>query len=72
MAEYDWIVWSEEHGAWRGPGRIGYTRSLHAAARFTEKGAREIEANANRHRRPGSPPNEIAMPYPKPPGEVPD
>lgn len=45
MDEY--LIWSEEHGAWWRPGGHGYTSSLAQAGRFTEAKAREISASAN-------------------------
>jgi hypothetical protein len=44
-----YVIWSEEHGAWWGPGRHGYTRSLKAAGRYGEAEAREIVRQANQY-----------------------
>jgi transcriptional regulator with XRE-family HTH domain len=43
------LIWSEEHGAWWGPGRTGYTRSIREAGRYSLAEASEIVQNANRH-----------------------
>ena len=59
-----WVIWSEEHGAWWGPGRSGYVTSLERAGRYTEAQALEIEAKANRYR-PAGTYYEIAMPDPR-------
>lgn len=65
MTERLWVIWSEEHGAWWGPGEMGYVRSLARAGCYTEADARRIVARANRCL---DPPhfNEIAMPDPIP------
>jgi hypothetical protein len=47
---YPFVVWSFEHDAWWGPGRIGYTRDLAAAGRYSEAEARAIAEDANRYR----------------------
>lgn len=60
-----WVVWSEEHGAWWGPGRVGYYTSLMRAGRYTEAEARAIEAKANRYLPEGRA-HEVAMPDPWP------
>jgi hypothetical protein len=56
-----WVIWSEEHGAWWGPGERGYMRSLRDAGRYPEAVARKIVAKANRYLRDGRI-NEVAMP----------
>ena len=47
MSSY--VIWSEEHGAWWSPGRVGYTRSLLQAGRYSEEAAREIVKEANEY-----------------------
>jgi hypothetical protein len=42
-----WVIWSEEHGAWWGPGEHGYTRSLRSAGRYSKEDAKEIAFDAN-------------------------
>lgn len=61
-----WVVWSEEHGGWWAA-PSGYTTSLERAARYTEKRALEIEANANRYlpKTITTDYHEIAMPDPR-------
>lgn len=45
MDEY--LIWSEEHGAWWRPGSAGYTTSMAKAGRYTEDKARAIVNSAN-------------------------
>lgn len=45
----NYIIWSEEHGAWWAPHRRGYTRDLSMAGRYTEAEAAQIVADANRY-----------------------
>lgn len=40
------LIWSNEHGAWWGPDRCGYVRSLGKAGRYSESEALGICANA--------------------------
>lgn len=47
----EYLIWSEEHGAWWRPGRHGYTTSMVAAGRYGEMEARAIAASANAHGR---------------------
>lgn len=56
-----WIIWSEEHGRWWGPGGWGYTDELAKAGRYSEAEARKIERQGNI---PTDPPafKEIAIP----------
>jgi hypothetical protein len=61
------LIWSEEHGAWWKPGRIGYTRSIREAGRYSFDEAAEIVDTANRYLKSGF--NEIAMIDPMLPGE---
>lgn len=42
-----WVIWSEEHGMWWGPGRMGYTPSLRLAGRYSATAAAQIVADAN-------------------------
>jgi hypothetical protein len=60
-----WVVWSEEHRGWWGPGRVGYTPSLEHAGRYSQADAVAIEHRANRYL-PAGTYNEIAMPDPLP------
>ena len=43
------LIWSEEHGAWWKPGRMGYTRSIRDAGRYSLAEAMEIVSSANRY-----------------------
>ena len=45
MDEY--LIWSEEHGAWWAPYERGYTRSMKAAGRYSRERALAIAASAN-------------------------
>lgn len=45
----NYVIWSEEHGAWWAPARNGYTRELAKAGSYTEAEAEQIVANANRY-----------------------
>jgi hypothetical protein len=58
MGFYPFVVWSFEHDAWWGPGRMGYTTDLTKAGRYSEADATDIVAKANRYR---SIPYERAM-----------
>lgn len=44
-----YLIWSEEHGAWWLPARTGYTRHLMNAGRYSEQEADEIVIDANEH-----------------------
>jgi hypothetical protein len=54
-----WLIWSEEHGAWWKPGRLGYPRSIREAGRYSFDETSEIVENANRYVASGF--NEVAM-----------
>lgn len=45
MNEY--LIWSEEHGAWWAKNRCGYTHSMILAGRYNQSEAWSISANAN-------------------------
>lgn len=44
MSEY--LIWSNQHGAWWAPDRRGYTPWIEAAGRYAEADARRIVADA--------------------------
>ena len=44
-----WLIWSQEHGAWWAPFRLGYTRDLNCAGRYSFQEATRICAEANRY-----------------------
>lgn len=56
----EFLIWSEEHGRWWGPGRSGYTNSIRQAGRYTAGAAWQIVRDANY----GGTFNEIAIPVP--------
>ncbi len=56
-----YLIWSNEHRAWWGPGRHGYTTNTDMAGRYSEVEATEIVLNANRYQKPDLPPNEIMV-----------
>jgi hypothetical protein len=45
--EDEYLIWSEEHGAWWRPASAGYTTSMAKAGRYTLKVAQDITDNAN-------------------------
>jgi hypothetical protein len=53
------LIWSEEHGAWWRPGRMGYTTSIREAGRYSLDEATEIVENANRYLKSGF--NEVVV-----------
>lgn len=54
MSPSEWVIWSEEHGAWWAPGKWGYTKSLAEAGRFSEEDAQAICQSANAYCKPGT------------------
>jgi hypothetical protein len=44
MSEY--LIWSNEHRAWWGPGRHGYVQAIDHAGRYSKAEALDICANA--------------------------
>jgi hypothetical protein len=45
--EYEYLVWSFEHGGWWGPGEWGYVPRQAQAGRYTLERALEISRNGN-------------------------
>lgn len=45
----EWLIWSNEHGAWWGPGHRGYVTKRSEAGRYTYDTALQIVAGANAH-----------------------
>jgi hypothetical protein len=43
----EFIIWSEEHGAWWRPAHAGYTTSMAKAGRYSRREADAIVLNAN-------------------------
>lgn len=59
----DWLIWSNEHRRWWGPGEHGYTSDVTKAGRYTEERAKEIcDTASNGWHHPNQPPPEIAVP----------
>lgn len=59
--EDEYLIWSEEHGAWWLPERMGYTRHAALAGRYPQKEAEEIVLDANKHL-PADTFNELMFP----------
>jgi hypothetical protein len=49
VSEERYLIWSFEHGAWWRPARMGYTRRLSEAGRYSAQEARDIVFKANRY-----------------------
>jgi hypothetical protein len=47
----EYLIWSEEHGAWWRPCSAGYTPSMAKAGRYSHKDAQAIVDSANAHGR---------------------
>jgi hypothetical protein len=63
QAEPKYLVWSNEHSAWWGPDRCGYTRIIDNAGRYDRAAALSIAGTRDGgwHVRKGNP-DEIAIP----------
>jgi hypothetical protein len=59
-----YVIWSEEHGAWWAPKRNGYTRQLANAGRYQKAEADQIVSEANQYSRPPLAWSEVAIPDP--------
>ncbi len=57
----DYLIWSEEHGAWWRPYARGYTVSIVAAGRYSAERAAQIVRDANA----GGRFHEIMVPVPE-------
>lgn len=57
----EFLIWSEEHGRWWGPGECGYTSSIREAGRYYAHAAERICQAANY----GGTFHEIAIPVPQ-------
>lgn len=58
-----WLVWSNEHRAWWGPNRSGYTSIVERAGRYTLGDALDI--CDVRSQEPGKNPTELVQPAPE-------
>lgn len=58
----EYWIWSNEHGAWWGPAKLGYTRLLHEAGRYQKFMVDEILAKCNLTVAPDAWPLEVAIP----------
>ena len=45
MLSRDWLIWSNEHGAWWRPDSAGYTNKVESAGRYSEAEAKAICRN---------------------------
>ncbi|TYB69690.1 hypothetical protein FXF51_05885 [Nonomuraea sp. PA05] len=60
-----WLVWSNEHDAWWGPARRGYTHDVWAAGRYAETDAAVICRRAAYGWREGALPPEVMVSAPE-------
>ncbi|MFD1546956.1 hypothetical protein [Nonomuraea guangzhouensis] len=60
-----YLVWSNEHDAWWGPNRRGYTHDVWAAGRYAETEDAEVCRKAAYGWRGGSPPPEVMVAAPE-------
>lgn len=58
-----YVIWSNEHRGWWGPGRWGYVQTLKEAGLYPREEAVAIARQAGIARQPFSNPNEIALPF---------
>jgi len=56
-----WLIWSNEHKAWWGPRKNGYTRTRDDAGYYTFEEALQIVREANMHRSPDQEPYEAMV-----------
>jgi hypothetical protein len=56
-----YLIWSNEHGAWWGPGRRGYVRRIENAGRYSHAQAIEICTEAMPGRAGAQPLHEIPV-----------
>jgi hypothetical protein len=47
MSDQNWLIWSNEHGAWWRPQASGYTRNIGEAGRYTKEFADDVCSEAN-------------------------
>jgi len=58
----NWLVWSNEHGMWWSPNRLGYTPRRELAGRFQIEEAIRILSEANLYSSDTQQPNETMVP----------
>lgn len=56
------LIWSNQHRAWWGPGRMRYVKRISEAGRYSESEALEICTNALPGRRDSEPLPELPVP----------
>ena len=61
MSEAIWLIWSNEHGRWWAPGRMGYRAFIGQAGRYTIEEASQIVEDANRYQGEHAIPNEVKV-----------
>lgn len=61
------LIYSREHNAWWRPDRMGYTRNIEEAGRYSWMVAHAIVFEANRYATPEEGPAEFCYPAPPPP-----
>lgn len=59
-----WLIWSNQHNAYWGPGSCGYTRDVDKAGRYSTANAARICESANAYRG-NKLPHEIMVPSPE-------
>lgn len=60
--EPEYLVWSNEHGAWWGPNSCGYSTSIERAGRYPRSEALKIAKGARNGWSEYGLPDEIAVP----------
>lgn len=63
LEQHVYVIWSNEHRAWWGPGERGYVERLADAGCYPRSRAVEIAKHAQDGRARRDPPPEIALPY---------
>lgn len=64
MSVMNYLIWSNEHGAWWGPNGHGYTTGLETAGRYSKERAERIAQSAGCWG-PNGEPNEVAVVAPE-------
>lgn len=57
----EWMIWSNEHGAWWRPNKWGYTNVFSEAGKYSEKEMKEILEQANQVEYGGGNPPEVGV-----------